>query len=307
MEKYEVQCVCGAKNLIPRDDSVIANWLCGNCKKPLAGNGGPVPKHNECFMCEEIDCHDNILVNGVHYHSYCFEDLKDKIENLHNEISQSQLTEHVLKEKIDKSKTFWGSLRRAFTGEAIDIEEMHKAINLQQKQIDELKRKLKYAEAKQEYVYDYWPKYPPDWDERVEKVRERDNECVECGSSRRLHVHHIIRIGNGGNHTILNLELLCSDCHSSKHKGKNFSRNFKNDEKPSFFSKRLDLIEKAIAYDSKIHFKYTKYDGEKTTRTIEPEEILKVGQSLCVRGWCHLRDDQRTFAIKRMRKVRILE
>lgn len=62
-----------------------------------------------------------------------------------------------------------------------------------------------------------WYTYPPDWENRREKVIKRDkNQCVECGSSRNLHVHHIVSIRKGGNHTLSNLKTLCVKCHSNQ-------------------------------------------------------------------------------------------
>jgi len=64
------------------------------------------------------------------------------------------------------------------------------------------------------YLYEY----PPDWDCRASKVKERDgNRCCDCGATSGLHVHHKRAVGIGGTHHLANLESLCSDCHLRRH------------------------------------------------------------------------------------------
>lgn len=51
-------------------------------------------------------------------------------------------------------------------------------------------------------------------------IVERDGfACVVCGSSERLHVHHIITRGAGGTNEYQNLITLCHVCHSTKAHG----------------------------------------------------------------------------------------
>lgn len=70
--------------------------------------------------------------------------------------------------------------------------------------------------------------YPHDWDERREKVIERDSfECQMCNCSRDehrdtfgrdFHVHHIQPICDDGSHEIENLITLCLVCHPTAEK-----------------------------------------------------------------------------------------
>jgi 5-methylcytosine-specific restriction endonuclease McrA len=52
------------------------------------------------------------------------------------------------------------------------------------------------------------------WQKTRARIRKRDgNQCVNCGSSRNLSVHHILASRDGGNNDSTNLITLCSSCH----------------------------------------------------------------------------------------------
>lgn len=72
------------------------------------------------------------------------------------------------------------------------------------------------------------------------------------------------------------------------------------------FGKRIKLINTAISQNKKINFNYRKFSGEKSKRTISPETTIKIRRTLCVAGFCYLRNEERTFAIKKMRNLKIL-
>lgn len=57
--------------------------------------------------------------------------------------------------------------------------------------------------------------YAPGWPEISRAIRERDRCCAECGSNRRLHVHHKDR--DKLNNDPANLITLCNSCHSRTH------------------------------------------------------------------------------------------
>lgn len=50
-------------------------------------------------------------------------------------------------------------------------------------------------------------------------VKKRDGECVECGSTKNLHAHHIIPVGEDESlaTNIENGKTLCTRCHAEKH------------------------------------------------------------------------------------------
>lgn len=48
-------------------------------------------------------------------------------------------------------------------------------------------------------------------------ARTRDgNQCVQCGSTGRLEVDHILNVARGGTHDLDNLQTLCAACHRKK-------------------------------------------------------------------------------------------
>lgn len=70
-----------------------------------------------------------------------------------------------------------------------------------------------------ELIYDVYPGYPPDWDERRAKIlRERGAVCGKCRSRSSVQLHHEIRLGAGGSNEASNLIVLCADCHEKEHR-----------------------------------------------------------------------------------------
>jgi hypothetical protein len=65
-----------------------------------------------------------------------------------------------------------------------------------------------------ETQYDRYAGYPPDWARRKEFCRNRDGfRCRICGTSEKLHVHHVWPVSFSANHTAQNLITLCRRCH----------------------------------------------------------------------------------------------
>lgn len=97
------------------------------------------------------------------------------------------------------------------------------------------------------------PGYPGDWRlRRVEVFLRARGMCESCGKVtgklmgggfskvppekawhfehtevRGAHVHHKVEISRGGSHTLSNLELLCDDCHATKHPNNPYLQNFR--------------------------------------------------------------------------------
>ena len=55
---------------------------------------------------------------------------------------------------------------------------------------------------------------------KTRTIKRRDDcQCVKCGKSNNLNVHHIVPVGSGGDDCNDNLATLCRDCHSEAHGG----------------------------------------------------------------------------------------
>lgn len=72
-----------------------------------------------------------------------------------------------------------------------------------------------------------------------------------------------------------------------------------------------EVIELAIKHGRFIRFKYTKKDAlVAEARLIKPDKLVELPRRgsnlLCVQGHCYLRNDTRTFALKRMSHVKLM-
>lgn len=104
-----------------------------------------------------------------------------------------------------------------------------------------------------------------------------------------------------------------SQLSGSGHPHSSLSRVVKSAESPtshkavSLIERRVEHARNAIEQGQFLHFEYTKPNGSRSTRTINPRTIKMVESSLCVSGYCYLRKDLRTFAFKRMRRVAVVK
>lgn len=71
-------------------------------------------------------------------------------------------------------------------------------------------------------------------------------------------------------------------------------------------------IQSAIDMNRDIQFRYTDAKGTVTRRTIRPHRFVEFefthgeGRTLCVEGHCGLRNESRTFALRRMSELAVL-
>ena len=274
----------------------------------------------ECLLCRKNSPGENLLIDGSTYHQNCYDYFISRIREIEAQLEEyksimlgknSAMLE--AKKSLRKSKGVFNSIKASLGMSHLEESTCWHGIKLIENEIEEIMGRISQWEKERNIkkrkiksLYDYWPTYPPDWEERTQKIKEKRNTCEVCKETWKLHVHHKIKLSNGGNHTENNLVLLCESCHGEIHH-KDFSdEEFEFNEKISSLSKKLNLINKAISQDKKINFRYTKYNGEKSRRTIKPEKLKRVGTSLCIRGFCYLRDEYRIFAIRRMKNIKFI-
>jgi len=274
-----------------------------------------------CLLCGTKVIGENILVNGSIYHTYCYDkltnnliELEKKIKIMQEEINNLKLHLFEVKRNFLKATGFINKLKAV-----LGATHMNKKIYWQETQRLESEIRVKEGlftyldDARQiqknklRTIYDYWPSYPPDWEERTTLIKGKRGICEICEETRYLHVHHRIKISNGGNHTEENLIVLCESCHGELH-NKDFSdKEFDFNSRISSFSKKLNLINTAMSKGKNINFEYRKFNGERSKRTVSPRMLMRIGNSLCITGYCYLRNDKRTFAIRRMSNVKIID
>jgi len=264
-----------------------------------------------CKLCHlKIDS-GIMLSNADMIHDKCLEDAQNELRNLDQQhaVLESQLSQ--CDTKLSEMNNLINKIISIFKNNEKEIESILGNKQIIIKAITTTKNKIKNQKNRLIPIYDYFLTYPPDWDERREQVITRDGFiCQECGDNHNLHLHHLIPLSKGGSNKIENLKLLCSFCHSAKHHHIRFEGEFEHNE--TIFSKRIKIIQQAIDEEAKIQFKYRKFNESKYhKRTILPSKIFNYESennnfTLCVRGHCALRNANRTFAMNRMKELKIL-
>lgn len=261
-----------------------------------------------CSICQKVALQGISLGNGNIIHNYCLQNLTDKINDYTHQIKQKNYNLTALKLKIFNRNSITGKLTAFLLGDKnLNNEEAN--IQSAQDNIIHLQKNLNAMEAISKSIFDLMLDYPPDWKNRVDKVKSRDYSCVKCSSTHDLHAHHIKRLSDSGSNKIENLQLLCEKCHSKEHDGRDFS---KSKSSTPAISDRIIKINNAIISNNKIEFLYRKFNDEKfQKRVVTPTKITgydhknKEDSTLCVEGFCHIRNENRVFALKRMKDVKI--
>lgn len=265
-----------------------------------------------CKICNKAISNGIHLSDGGIIHESCLNSIQDKGKEIESEIYMQQEKINRLRSAIKKRESLGFKIMSIFLKPAVDTLDIERKITAIEKNIAQLSNKLVSLRDKITPIYDYFLTYPPDWEERKNQVIKRDGEqCSKCGSRGHLHLHHIKPLSKGGSNKIENLILLCENCHSKEHGGRDFLGEFSNSE--TAFSKRAANISYAIENGKRIKFGYKKYSEKSyTQRTVQPYELINVehqrdnGLTLCVRGYCELRKAERTFALKRMKGLKVL-
>ena len=178
--------------------------------------------------------------------------------------------------------------------------------------IDREKKHSEIYAVEIEKAISLWPRYPPEefWQRLRNEVGRRANwRCKDCSRYLKNHgdVHHKIPLSLGGLNDVANLQLLCRNCHESRHGGHMGDSGPPVNGVTDYISlnvkQRLDL---ALSTKKKIHLVYTDEKGETTKRWVTIERIFGMGKFdriKMIEGYCHLRKDKRTFRVDRVSKA----
>lgn len=272
----------------------------------------------ECLICgtEEIDLS---LTDGRSLHRGCVGVLSELVE-LGGDLLRMQTQ---LRGAKQERESFFGTVAALLGSSRLDEKVTGLRSELAKLEVQERELREEFEgtrafvdpEAVLEDIYDFWPDYPPDWEDRKALLLSLKNErCEACRATERLQGHHKVPFWQGGSNKLDNLELLCIDCHGKEH-GKNFRRDG-FEEAHSKLTDKEELIASAIRERRKISFMYKKWDEDAgrpakrgQRRTILPERFVDVewsrqtGFTRCVEGHCELRNARRRFATRRMYKV----
>lgn len=69
----------------------------------------------------------------------------------------------------------------------------------------------------------------------------------------------------------------------------------------------FELIKSALQGSRLLSFTYVAHQGNKTTRKVEPYQLVLKGSHWYLQGYCHIRNDFRLFRISRMSNLKILD
>lgn len=182
-------------------------------------------------------------------------------------------------------------------------------------EIEDLRAKLAKLESILTGLYDYLPCWPPDWEERKRiLIRENGSFCALCDEEADVYLVHDIPVFEGGTNKLDELILYCAECYRSGFREVDIFGTSTLKPSQSEFSEQFSAIQSAIDNDQKIQFDYKKPNNKRwMTRVVVPERLLNIpnsresGETLCVEGFCELRQDTRVFALERMQGLEVIE
>ena len=182
-------------------------------------------------------------------------------------------------------------------------------------ELADLRAKLAKLKSILTGIYDHLPCWPPDWDERKRQViREKGSICSDCGEEQDVYLVHDIPVFEGGTNELDTLRLICRACYTSMYREPDIFGTFTLNPSQSEFSEQFSEIQSAIDNAQRIRFEYKKPRAKRwMTRVVTPERLLNIpnsresGETLCVEGFCELRQDTRVFALERMQGLEVVE
>ena len=182
-------------------------------------------------------------------------------------------------------------------------------------EIEDLRAKLAKLESILTGIYDHLPTWPPDWEERKRLlIQENGSICSNCEKEQDVYLLHDIPVFEGGTNELDNLTLICAECYRGMYRDVDIFGTSTLKPSQSEFSEQFSEIQSAIENDQKIQFDYKKPRNKRwTTRVVVPERLFNIpnsresGETLCVEGFCELRQDTRVFALERMQNLEVIE
>lgn len=249
-----------------------------------------------CTVCKiETDYeYDIALSNGEYLHYSC--------------IITLQMREHEIETVLQRQKP--QLILSLFVSTEVAEENVMPAV-----EIKDLSAKLAKLKSVLTGIYDHLPSWPPDWDERKQSLlSENGSVCSHCKEEQVVYLLHDIPIFEGGTNALDNLELVCAACHTSRYKEGGTIGSFTLNPNQSGFVEQVAEIQSAIDNHQKIQFHYKKPSAKRwMTRVVIPERLLNIpnsresGETLCVEGFCELRQATRVFALERMQDLVVIE
>ncbi|MFN3215881.1 MAG: HNH endonuclease [Acidimicrobiales bacterium] len=261
----------------------------------------------ECAICGKSGQPVTGMSNGSVFHEECLVSLENQTTRLATEALYRTNAIRQLNMRLAKANTVRGSLSRLF-GAGDNVDDINQRLRQATAELAEAEAQHKRSQDLQTHIYDFLSRYPPDWEERTRALRSR---CQRCGSSANLQIHHMTPLARGGSNQVENLECLCESCHSAEHGGRDMSPPVSSDNSDRAFAQRVALAREAIAAGADVEFLYAKPGDSYRKRTISPRRIKSfehrqgTGSTLCLVGYCHLRNAERAFAFKRMKGLKL--
>lgn len=261
-----------------------------------------------CPICGSQSTNGIALSDGNIVHDSCYRNALSQLTGLSSQINDMTRSIGTLESKLRAAQGVIGNIARmVFGGESPDS--IERELNRAKASLTRALNQHSKINSLIIYIYDFWTSYPPDWKERVHKLKEvtRGN-CAQCGSYNNLHAHHKTPLSRGGSNRLDNLILLCDSCHKNQHNTDAFSGSASS---PAM-GDRIKNITYAISAKRTIEFLYKKpTDAQYSKRVVTPYKLKNVahentnGATLCVEGFCHKRQESRTFALKRMKNLKV--
>ncbi len=182
-------------------------------------------------------------------------------------------------------------------------------------EIQDLRAKLAKVKSVLTAVYDHLPCWPPDREQRQQHIiRQNGAVCSRCEREQDVYLVHDIPVFEGGSNELDNLELICAACYRKIYREADIFGTSTLKSSQSEFSEQFTEIQSAMDNNQKIQFDYKKPSDKRwTTRVVVPERLFNIpnsresGETLCVEGFCELRQDTRVFALERMQELEVIE